>query len=405
MDKKTNNIFFHKIFKAIADSTIKIFIPLYILKATGDLWLSIIYLIAQSLCVLIFMFALKKLLHHHGLLCIILHCIPIIITQALISFCYLSWLVVVLCGIFMSLGQTLYSIPLNILFAKVDKKTNVAKFQIASNVGKLCFILLSGIILSKIPNSFLYLSLLASLFYILSILPISLDYTRLKNKLKQPSRAIKTSYENISQQPQNTNSSTSTKRAYTPSPWFRTFHVCFGLFQVTIDNILPLYLYINNLSFEAVTTTIAVVELLKILSNYLANYLVYKKHFISCAVISFITYITSLIGLILIKNTVVLYILSCTISISFPLCFVPMFKLFCNRSSKNNCISQQMFIRDVDIFAGRPLYYASFFLANTLLPCMLLAFPIVFISFLSQVKLYKKSFRKYKSRKAKTAWK
>ena len=123
MDKKTNNIFFHKIFKAIADSTIKIFIPLYILKITNNLYLSILFLVTQSLCVLLSMFLFKKLLQKHGLLCIILHCIPIIATQGLISFCYLSWWIVVLCGVLMALAQTLYSIPLNILFANIDKNT------------------------------------------------------------------------------------------------------------------------------------------------------------------------------------------------------------------------------------------------------------------------------------------
>ena len=187
----TNRIFLHKLFKAIADSIIKIFIPLYLLKTTGSVELSIAYLIGQSFFTFALMFLTKKLLLKHGLLCMVLHCIPIILTQALFSFCKINLMIVLICSFLMAAAQTLYSIPLNILFASTDKSVNVAKFQISTNIGKLIFILISGLLLSKIPDSFLYLSLLSSLFYIFCIVPILTNYKEIKTEIENNAVIIK----------------------------------------------------------------------------------------------------------------------------------------------------------------------------------------------------------------------
>ena len=58
--KKDNLIFIHKLLKAIADSIIKLFLPLYILKQTNDINLAMLYLIIYSSCVMLTMFILKK---------------------------------------------------------------------------------------------------------------------------------------------------------------------------------------------------------------------------------------------------------------------------------------------------------------------------------------------------------
>ena len=370
----SNYIFLHKVLKAIADSIIKIFIPLYILKVTNELWLAITYVIAQSFLTSITMIILKKVLQKHGLACIIIHCFFIIATQAIFSFFNINIYVVLICALLMAFAQTLYSIPLNILFTKADKTINVAKFQIATNVGKLCFMLFSGIILSKIPDSFLYLSIIATVFYLLSILPICLAYKDLKQTFR--AKKIKDNSDNA---PTKT------------TKWFNVFHYSFGLFQIIIEVVVPLYLYINNLSFEAVTTIIALIELLKILSNILAKWLVKKNYYIFSFIASTTIFVLCLFGIILFKNAVVLYILSCLISVSFPLCFVPMFNLFCNNINKNNNLEEQMTRRDFDIFAPRPILYSTYFLGFSLLPCLCFGFVSATALLLSEIKAFKKT--------------
>ena len=235
---KDNLIFIHKLIKAIADAIIIVFIPLYILKSTDDIRLAMLYLICFSLFVILFMFILKKIIQKYGVICIMLHFIPIIITEGLLSFLPINIGNIIICAALMGLSQALYSIPLNLIFTFGDKKTNVGKFMIATNIGKLIFTLISGLILSNIENSFLILSIISSVFYIICMFPIIFAYKELKDK-----------YNNIDIK----------QEKLKINKWFVIFHITFGLFQPIMDNVVPLFLYLNNLSFQAVTIFIVLI--------------------------------------------------------------------------------------------------------------------------------------------------
>lgn len=71
--KKDNLIFIHKLLKAIADSIIKLFLPLYILKQTNDINLAMLYLIIYSSCVMLTMFILKTIIQKFGVFAIMVH--------------------------------------------------------------------------------------------------------------------------------------------------------------------------------------------------------------------------------------------------------------------------------------------------------------------------------------------
>ncbi|MBQ6782512.1 MAG: MFS transporter [Acholeplasmatales bacterium] len=366
--KNQNNIFIHKLLKSIADSIIIVFIPLYVLKTTNDFRLSMAYLIIFSLFVLFFMFVLKKLIQKYGVLAMILHFIPIIITEYILSFATIDIWIIIICAGLMGLSQALYSIPLNLVFTFGDKKTNVGLFMIATNIGKIIFTLVSGFILSsEIKNSFLILSIASTSFYILSVFPILFAYKELKNN-----------YDNT----KNNNSQT-----VKLNPWFIIFHIAFGLFQPIMDNIVPLYLYMNDLSFQSVTIFIVVVEVLKVLANMISQIAVRHKKSIYLVSISFILFFTSIISIIFVKNNVVLYILSTTASVSFPFTFVPMFGLYCNYLRKNNNVIQGITRRDFDIFSLRAPMYALSYIGFALLPCLILGVAIVPIMLLSEIKL------------------
>ena len=350
MKNKSNLIFLHKLFKALGDSTIKIFIPLFILKNSGNIELAFLYLLTYSLSTLLLVILMKKVIQKYGVLCIIFHTIPIIVTQFVLTFFDINFVVVLICGLLAGITQTLYSIPLNLIFAFGDKSTNVAKFQVASNVGKLFFVLFGGFMISSsIQNSFLYLSIIATVFYILSIIPILFGYKMLKNN-----------YDAVS------NFEINSKIHY---PIFNLFHIVFSIFQSTMDNVLPLYLYVNNLSFEAVSTVIALIELFKIIANYTAKYLVSKSLQIVSISISSFVFVVSAVLLLIIKTPVVLYILSCIISISFPLTFVPMFKLYCKTISQDNYVFNGMTDRDIYIFIGKLPLYSIYYIVPSMYSC------------------------------------
>lgn len=330
----------HKLFKAFADSIINIFIPLFILKTTNNLILSLGYLCMYSALVAIFNLILKKFIQKYGVIAIILHFLPILAAEALLNFCPLNFTVILFVALFMSLSQVLYSVPFNLIFLYGDKHSNVAKFQIATNVGKLIFILISGYILSSdIQNSFLWLSIASSIFYIISVIPIGFGFNMLKEKFE-----ISTGMPNKAKPKQNIT--------------FALYHVFYGIFQAVIDNCLPLFLYINGLSFSAVTSLLALVALCKILANYIAKLLTNKRKQVVCFVINFVIFLSSLICMMCIHNSVILYIFSCLCSVAFPFTFVPMFKLFCENVRGNNSALNDMVLRDVYIFSGRPVVYA-----------------------------------------------
>lgn len=352
---KTNLIFLHKVFKAIANSIIQVFIPLYILKQTNSLGLAMGYLTMYTCFVLFFIFVLKKFIQKFGVLAIMLHFVPIIIAEALLSFCTINIWIILLCAILMGTSQALYSVPINLIFAFSDKDTNVAKFQISSNIGKLSFVLISGFVLSSsIENSFLIMSIISIVFYIVSVIPIMYAYSMLKEHYLQKV----TAYE----EPIKT----------TLYKKFKWFHISFGCFQACMDNCVPLYLYINGLSFQAVTVVIALIELLKIFANYCAKYLVGKGKHKLCCIISCVIYLVSLLGLMIFKIPVLLYVFSCMTAVSFPLTFVPMFKMYCNYLTKTNNVFDGLVYRDLDIFSARPLMYATAFLGLGLLPSLIL---------------------------------
>lgn len=368
--KKDNLIFIHKLFKAFADSIIKVFLPLYILKESQSLNLSMTYLIIFSLSVIIGMFIFKKFIQKYGIISIIIHFIPIIITMGIFSFYKVDLLSVIISAILMSLSQVFYSVPINLIFATIDKKTNVGKFEISTSIGKLIFTLISSYLLSsEIKNSFLILSIFSSLFYIISVIPLFFMYKELNNNY------LKYKKNNVN------------KGKIKLDKWFIIFHILFGIFQPIMDNLLPLYLYINNLSFQAVTLMVVLVEALKILINYLSQFLVKKNKSIICIIISSLLFLISSILILIIKDSFWLYILSILCSISFPLTFVPMFNLYCKYLNKTNNVYNGMINRDIEIFSCRPSLYSLSFIGFSLYPCLIIGVIIIPFMFLSEVKI------------------
>lgn len=377
--KKDNLIFLHKLFKAIADSIIKVFIPLYILKETNSIQLAMGYLIIYSIFVLTLMILLKKFIEKYGTLAIMLHFIFIVATMGVLSFVKINFTTVVIVAVLMSFSQAFYSIPLNLIFTFGDKRTNVGKFQIATNIGKLVFTLISGYILSsEMKNSFLFLSISSSIFYIVSIVPLIFSYQELKINYKHSIEEKK-------------------DQVLSKIPFgFHLFHIAFGLFQPLMDNVIPLYLYINNLSFKAVTLMIVLVELIKIFINMFSQKMVKKNKDILLVSSSFAMYALSIPCMLLIKIPAVIYVFSCICSVSFPLTFVPMFRLYCNYLREHGNVFNGITYRDIDIFSLRAPLYAFAFIGLGLAPCFIvsgIAGAVMLIEEIKLLKTYKKELK------------
>ncbi|MBP3431593.1 MAG: hypothetical protein J6K39_01925 [Clostridia bacterium] len=345
---KTNLIFVHKTIKAIADSMVKVFVPLLIYQGCQNMlfvmmYLSVLYFLSGILNIV-----LKKFLQKFGLVAIMLHAVPIIVVQVLLNLS-MTWWICLLMAIFMAFAQALYSVPINILFSLTDKNVNVAKFEIPTNVGKIIFILLSGYVLSSsFTHSLLLMCIVSSGLYIASTIPLFFSYKMIKQTYAQAATA-----------PSNMD-----KRSYR---FFNLYHFLFGVFQSVIDVIVPLFLYVEKLTFQSVAIVMALIELCKIGANLLAKLLVKKNLSILSVFLSTGMAIASCVTMIFVKDPLLLYICSCCIGVSFPLLFVPLFSLYVKKIAKDNNQFDGMTYRDFYILTFREVLFLPYYAFPNLL--------------------------------------
>ena len=350
-----NSIFLHKTLNGLADSLIKIFVPVIILKATQNIYLAILFMIIRPLTFVLFNLLLKKFLTKYPKLSIILHIIPIVILQTIIFFVPINFFVIIILGVLSGLFTVFYTVPANLLFVFADKKLNVSKMEIGTNLGKILFIIIGGFIINSGSLGYLItLTISASLIYVLSILPLIFGSKLLKVYRINTKRNI-----DIFDKKEKL--------------IFNLFHLSFGSFQVFIDEILPVFLFYNGLNFTAIATLQAGVEVAKLLSNVLANFF-YKKNLSKMSIIiASGFFISSLILFLVIKNNVMIYVLSTIVGVSFPLVFIPNFKMFCEHLIKKTYLIDEVSNRDFNIFIGRPFLVASYFVGFSFIAPFILA--------------------------------
>lgn len=349
MKNRTNLIFLHKLIKAFADSLIKAFIPLIILKASNNMVLVMLYLNVYYIMCGVLNIVLKRFLQKYGVIAIILHIIPLVALQFVLALEMTIGICIVL-AVLASFAQVLYSVPLNLLFAFTDKEFNVAKFQIATNIGKFIFVILSGYVLgSSYKNSILLLSIIGTVLYVLSVVPIMYGY-----------KLIKDAYITAVKSP-------TTKPNKTGYLWFNIFHMAFSLFQSVLDVLVPIYLYVNNLTFETVALVVALIEVLKIFANMFAKYLVKHNKALLSTLLSVSAFMIGSVLILIIKVPVVLYICTSLIAISFPLIFVPMFGTYCKKLKADGNQFDGMSLRDIYILNSKSIMYLPYFAFPNLL--------------------------------------
>lgn len=310
---------------------IKVFIPLLILQASQSMTLVLIYLCTYFPLCAILNLVLKRFLHKCWLLAIILHAIPIIIVQFLLNLTPTWWLCVIF-ALLMSITQTFYYVPINILFSLADKKTNVAKFEVPSNIGKIIFTLFGGLLLgSGIANSTLAVAIICLALYVSSSLPLIINYKQLKTCYIETNETI---------MPVD-------KKSYRT---FNLFHILFGIYQSLLDVVLPIFLYTENLTFQSITIVIVLIEIFKIGATILANFLTRKNLALWSVFTSLVAIFVSCTIIIFVRNALTLYICSCCLGVSFPLLFVPLFALFVKKTKQDNNVLNGMSCRDIYIF-------------------------------------------------------
>ncbi len=348
--KNSSYLFLHRIFKGIADSTIKIFIPLLIYQATGDLVLSFVYCFIDYVFTGAFVLIFRKFIQKFSILSIILHIFPIIIAEFILLANLNLWLIFLL-AILDAIASTFYYEALNLIFGYLDSNANTAKFEAGQYVGLIIFSILSAYVLGELKNSVTFVVIASVILYIVSIIPLCFKYKQLKQDL---SNLPKTNF----------------KEVFKDNLKFSVVHFFNGALTVIAETVMPLYLYIKGIAFSSIGVLVALQYLVNILGGFLSRYLANKNWAKWINVICFFLYVSSLIVVMLVSQMYVVYAFVLVYSFSHQMMFVSIFNKFITDQMGKNYFHDSVFYRDVYIAGGRAVASVAFLIIPT--------FPVLF---------------------------
>ena len=337
----SSNIFIHRIFKGIADSSIKIFIPLLIYKSTQNLMLCFYYGVIEYFLTALFFYCFKKVVRKNPIIFIIIHIFPIIAIEFLLLM-NLNYFNLAFIAFLSALASVFYYGSMNLLFGIMDKKTDTAKFETGQHLGKIIFTLLSAYILGNLNNSLIFVVIFSLLIYLISIIPICVNYKEIKQELKiLPEQKF--------------------KEVIKDNKYCSFYHLFAGVFAVFSEVILPLYLYVLGLSFSVVGILVALQYLLSIFGNYFAQYMK-NKGFSKIIIIicSFFIFI-SLISIVFIRDSLVIYIFTIINTVSFQMLNTICFSMFVKEQMQKGFYHESIFLRDIFLNSARLIICLSYF--------------------------------------------
>ena len=344
--KNSTALALNRTFKSIADSTIKVFVPILIYKNTGSLVYAFLFMALSSFVNSLTYTLLKRFLKKHSALAISIHPIFIIAIELLLL-TNMNISIVIVVGILEGV-QTAFYYSIKYLYGFMDKTNNVAKFEIGQYVGKIVFVILSALFLDNIKESLIFIIAFSSLFYVLSSVVILIRIKDIK--------AIQI------------NNNLSYKQIQKDNKYWNVFHIFNGIIHLFMNSVLPLYLYVYDLSFTKIGIVLVLQYLLNILANYLSMLFAKKGHGKINIFVGSILGFLSMIFIITIKNSLVIYIFSVVSSFAFTMLFSYMFSIYVNDQKQKNYFEDSIFYRDAwqtlsrSVFCSTYIFFPSFIL-------------------------------------------
>lgn len=327
----------HSLFKSISNNFISLFMPLIIFNQVGYK-MTMLYLIILSLSVVLGLLVFYKLIIRNPILSICFHIFFAIGSYLIISIFGVSLISIIFNAVCAGIGQSLYHSSIFSIISTNKSKSGFSYYQSFSFIGSLFMILFNGYILNINQSFSLLLTSLTSLgLYIISIIPFLL----IKNKLKPKNLEIVT-----------------IKKIVKDIKPFNVFHIAFGLQDLIVSSIIPLFLAINNLSMQVIVIVVAIINVVKIITTIFANFMYKKGKAFWSVLIGSLIFAIACILLPNITNKIFVYILSVLISISFPLFFISDCNIY---AEKTKAFSHKaMVLREFCVHAFRPLLLLPF---------------------------------------------
>lgn len=344
--KNSTALALNRLFKSIADSAIKVFIPILIYKSTGNLFYAFLFLALSSFVNAFTYVVLKNFLKKHSVLAVSLHALFIIAMEFLLLLKIDIYIVIIVSILEGVLCAFYYS--LKYLYGFMDKTNNVAKFEVGQYIGKIVFVIASALFLDNVKNSLVFIVIFSSVFYVLSSVVLLVKIKDIK--------AIEINKDLDFKQIQKDN-----------TKW-NIFHIFNGIVYMFTSSVLPLYLYIQDLSYTKVGIVLVLQYLLNILANYVSMFLGRKGKGIVNIIVGSILGFVSMILMITIRNSLFIYIMSLVCSFGFTMLFTYMFAKYVSDQKEKGYFEDSVFYRDAwqtfsrGVFCSIYLIFPSFIL-------------------------------------------
>ena len=341
--KSSTHLMIHRLIKSIADSIIKVFMPILIFQQTGDLTLCFVYFLASFALTSLFFFFGRKIVQKAPIIFIIVS-IFLIISLNLMLLLKLNIWIILLISLIEALYSVLYYGSINMIFGLLDKNANTAKFESGEYIGKVIFTILSAYILGNIQNSLLFVILTSVFLYILCFIPLFIKFKEIQGKIKVlPKQSQKAIFKDIKK--------------------FNIYHVIYGLVNFSITYFLPFYFYVNGLSFSSTGYLIALQNICSLTTRFSSNFIEKKKLTKYFVFISALLMIPAFFVIIFVNNIVACYISSLVLTLASNFIYIVIYRRYVLDQTKKNYFHDSVFYRDVFMNLRRTISPAIFLMA------------------------------------------
>ena len=349
-EKNANYIFVHRVFKGIADAILRIFVPILIYQQTQNLMLSFLWAGLDQVFAGIAFATLKRFIKKYPIISIILHIFPMVLGQFLLIGDF-SLAKIIIFAILDGFATCLYYGGVNLVFGYMQKSPSTAKFEAGYKVGKIAFCILSAFVLGTVQNSLIFIIIVSSVLYVCCVIPLIIRYKKYHINIDQTKNKLSTVLSN--------------------SKWFYFYELPINAVLAFTSVVLPLYLYSTGLTFSATGILMALKDVVSLFADFVAVLFAKKNLHKLFVVLCSIIMLATIIGILLIKQNVVIYILTLFLSFAYQGQFVIMFAFLVNDQKQKFQWQDAVFYRDVTAQCSR------FFITSNYL--VFAYFPVAFI--------------------------
>ncbi len=347
MMKSINPIFLHNFLNGIAESIVKVFVPVLILQHMGSIEWALAYIIIFYLSNMLLGLALNKLILRYNMLALIIHILLYVLVPILIACCEFSIPLVIILGILSGFGQCLYYTPIENLYTYTNDNVNMAKFDAFCAIGYFIFSLVSAYILgSTLADSLLWVCMAATIVYICSLIPLII-----KKEQRQSYKKIK-----INKYPK-------TK--------FYKLYIFFWVFSgagyAVSSMVIPVYMYDISPSIELVGIVLGATFLIQIGLDYLCRWLRLRNMQVLSIAIYFILFVASVAMISIWHSDIMLVITSTLCGLSYIFSYITMQGDYLDQIKKDNCAPIGVLYKNISVLIMRMVVVALYFIIPSFL--------------------------------------